>query len=134
MDAQQQHTLWAIAIEHDEVAQLCAQRGWHNVSVACSYYAVYTAMWVALGDPRQGQWSHAGILQHFAPGQWRHPSAPLDRTLTRAIRRLYNAPVHAQYMGERLTNQDSAEGLGTARQVLQLVASTLGFSFGRSTP
>jgi uncharacterized protein (UPF0332 family) len=72
-------------------------------------------MWVALDDPPHGQWSHAGILQHFAPGRWRHSATPLERTLTRAIRRLYNARVHAQYMGERLTSQDSAEGLGTAR-------------------
>jgi uncharacterized protein (UPF0332 family) len=134
MDAQQQQTLWAIAIEHDEVAGLCDHRRWHNVSVACSYYAVYIAMWVALDNPPQGQWSHAGILQHFAPGRWRQPSTPLNRTLTRAIRRLYNARVHAQYMGERLTSQDSVEGLRTARQVMQLVAGTLGLSFGRSMP
>jgi uncharacterized protein (UPF0332 family) len=134
VDTQQQHTLWAIAIEHDEAAGLCAQRGWHNVSVACSYYAVYTAMWVALDNPPHGQWSHAGILQNFAPGRWRQPSTPLDRTLTRAIRRLYNARVHAQYMGERLTSHDSVEGLRTARQVMQLVAGILGLSFGRSTP
>ena len=42
----------------------------------------------------------------------------------RAIRRLYNDRVHAQYMGERLTGQDSAEGVHTARQVMQLVART----------
>jgi hypothetical protein len=105
-----------------------------TAQVACSYYAVYTAMWVALDNPPQGQWSHARILQHFAPGRWRQPSTPLDRTLTRAIRRLYNARVHAQYMGERLTSQDSNEGLRTTRQVMQLVAGTLGLSFGRSLP
>src|SRR5919109_2461069 len=129
MDAQQQQALWMIAIKHYEVAELCAQRGWHNMSIACSYYAVYTAMWVALDNPPQGQWSHAGILQHFAPGQWRQPSTPLDRTLTRAIHRLYNARVPAQYMGERLTSQDSGEGLHSARQLRQLVAMTVGFSF-----
>jgi uncharacterized protein (UPF0332 family) len=134
MDAQQQQALWTIAREHYEAADLCAQRGWHNVSVACSYYAVYTAMWVALDNPPQGQWSHAGILQHFASGRWRQLPTPLDRTLTRAIRRLYNARVHAQYMGERLTSQDSGEGLHTARQIMQLVAMTVGFSFGGRTP
>jgi hypothetical protein len=134
MDAQHQQTLWAIAMEHYEAAQVCTQRGWHNVSVACSYYAVYTAMWVALDNPPQGQWSHAGILQHFAPGRWCHPSAPLERTLTRAIRRLYNARVHAQYMGERFTSQDSTEGVGTAGQVLRLVDRTFGLSHGGLTP
>jgi uncharacterized protein (UPF0332 family) len=134
MNAQQQQALWMIAREHYDAAELCAQRGWYTVSVACSYYAVYTAMWVALGDPPRGQWSHAGILQHFAPGRWRQPPAPLERTLTRAIRRLYNARVHAQYMGESRTSQDSVEALNTAYQVLQLVARTFGLSHGGSVP
>jgi len=116
------------------VAGLCAQQGWHNVSVACSYYAVYTAMWMALDDPPQGQWSHAGILQHFAPGGWQQPPVALDRALTRAIRRLYNARVRAQYLGAHLTSPDSAEGLGTARHVLQLVAHTFGLSHRGITP
>ena len=134
MDSQQQRTLWAIAAEHYEAGQLTAQQGWHNVSVACSYYAVYMAMWLVLDDPPRGQWSHAGIFQHFAPERWRYPPRPLERTLTRAIRRLYNTRVRAQYMGERLTSLYSAEGLSTARQVLQLVAIIMGFSFGGSTP
>ncbi len=134
MNAQQQQALWTIAREHYEAAELCARQGWHNVSIACSYYAVYTAMWVALGDPPQEQWSHAGIFQHFAPGRWRRPPTPLDRRLTRAIRRLYNARLHAQYRGEVLTGPESSVGLSTARQVMQLVAGTLGRSFGRGTP
>jgi uncharacterized protein (UPF0332 family) len=134
MDAQQQQALWAIAREHYEAAELCAQRGWHTVSIACSYYAVYTAMWVALDDPPHGKWSHPGILQKFAPGQWRHPPLPLERTLTGAIRRLYNARLHAQYMGERSTNQDSAEALRTAYLVLQLVGSIFGLPHGGTTP
>jgi uncharacterized protein (UPF0332 family) len=134
MDAQQQQALWTITQEHYEAAELCAQRGWDTVSVAYSYYAVYTAMWIALDNPPHEKWSHAGIIQHFAPGQWRHPPAPLDRTLGRAIRRLYNARLHAQYRGERPTSQDSAEALSTARQVLQLVAHTFGLSYGGTTP
>ena len=134
MDAIQQQALWAIAVEHYEAAQLCTQQGWHNVGAACRYYAVYTAMWLALGDPPTGQGSHAGILQHFAPGPWRQPPAPLDRTLTRAIRHLYTARVRAQYLGERLTTLDSVEGLNTTRQVLQLVARTFSLSHGGITP
>jgi len=44
MDALPQQDLWATALEHDEAAVLTAQQGWHNVSVACSYYVVFTAM------------------------------------------------------------------------------------------
>ena len=54
MGTQRQQDLWAIALEHYQAAVLTAQQGWHNVSVACSYYAVFLAMWVALGDPPRG--------------------------------------------------------------------------------
>jgi uncharacterized protein (UPF0332 family) len=134
MDAQQQQVLWTIAREHYDAAELCAQRGWHTVSVPCSYYAVYTAMWVALDNPTHEKWTHAGILRHFARGQWRHPPVPLERMLRRDIRRLYNTRLHAQYMGGRLTSQDSAQALRTAQQVLQLVARTFGLSSGGTTP
>jgi hypothetical protein len=55
MDTQRQQELWAIALEHYQAAALTAQQGWHNVSVASSYYAVFMAMWVALGDPPKGR-------------------------------------------------------------------------------
>jgi hypothetical protein len=126
MDAQQQQALWNIVQEHYAAAALCAEQGGHTVSIACSDYAVYTAMWVALNDPPHGQWSHAGIYQYFAPGRWREPPTPLDRRLTGAIRRLYNARLHAQYGGERLTSQDSADALRTADQILALVARSFG--------
>ena len=51
MDPQRRQTLWAIAIENYQAAVVTAQQGWHNVSVTRSYYAVFTAMVVALGDP-----------------------------------------------------------------------------------
>ena len=59
MDTQRQQDLWAIAGENYQAAVLTAQQGWHNVSVACSYYAVFTAIWVALGDPPRGTGSTA---------------------------------------------------------------------------
>jgi hypothetical protein len=103
-----------------------ARQGRHKVSVACSYYAVFTATWVALGDPPRGQWSHGGILQHFAPGRWRQPQTPLDRTVTNAIRSLYNIRLKADDKAIRLTATDSVQRLTMARQILQLVATVLG--------
>jgi uncharacterized protein (UPF0332 family) len=134
MDAQRQQDLWTIAIENFQAARQTAQQGLHNVSVACSYYAVFTAMWVALGDPPRRQWSHGGILQHFSPGRWRQPRTPLDRTITNAIRSLYNARLKAHYKAVRLTATDSVESLTTARQILQLVASALGLPQGGIAP
>jgi hypothetical protein len=54
MDAQRQRDLWAIAVENYQAARLTAQQGWHNVSVERSYYAVYTAMWMAVDEPPSG--------------------------------------------------------------------------------
>jgi hypothetical protein len=134
MDAQRQQDLWAIGIENYQAARLTAQHGWHNVSVGRSYYTAYTAMWMAVDEPPSGQWSHPGILQHFALGRWCQPPAPIARTQTRAIRRLYNARLRADYRGDRLTPQDSTAGLTTAREILLLVAHTLGLPEGGITP
>jgi hypothetical protein len=134
MDSQRQQTLWAIALENYQAAVLTAQHGWHNVSVACSYYAVYTAMWVALGDPPKRRWEHGGIIEQFVPGNWRTPPMPLERELTRAIRRLYTDRVRADYRAVQLRPFESAARLATARRILQLVVSTLGLSQGGITP
>jgi hypothetical protein len=134
MDAQRQRDLWAVAIENFQTARQTSQQGRHNVSVACSCYAVFPAMWVALGDPRRGQWSHGGVLQHFAPGRWRLPQTPLDRTITNAIRSLYNARLKAHYKAVRLTVTDSTESPTTARRILELVATALGLPQGGIAP
>ena len=133
MDAQRQQTLWAIALENYQAAVLMAQQGWHNVSVACSYYAVFTAMWVALGDPLGRRWEHAGIVEHFAPGQWRISPSPIERELTRAIRRLYADRLAANYRAVRLTSLESTASLTTVRHVLRLVSGVYGLSQGGMT-
>ena len=133
MDPQRQQTLWAIAIENYQAAALTAQQGWHNVSVACSYYAVFTAMWVALGDPPRRRWEHGGIIEQFVPGRWRTPPMPLARELTRALRRLYADRLRADYGAIQLQPFESAARLATARRVLQMVASALGLPQGGIT-
>jgi hypothetical protein len=130
MDLQRQQTLWAIALENYQAAGLMAQQGWHNVSVACSYYAVFTAMWVAVGEPPGRRWEHAGIVEHFAPGQWCTPPSPIERALTRAIRRLYADRLAANYRAVRPTSLESTASLTTARHVLRLVSDVYGLSQG----
>jgi uncharacterized protein (UPF0332 family) len=128
MDSQRQQILWAMAIENYQAAELTAGQGWHNVSVACSYYAVFTAMWAALGDPPKGRWEHGGIIERFIHGQWRTPPLPVERELTRAMRRLYADRVDADYGVVRLTARESTASLATVQQVLRLVRDALGFS------
>ena len=125
MEASHQHDLWAIAVEHYQAAALTAQQGWHNVSVSCSYYAVVTAMWVALGDPPKGYWEHGGSAL-FARGDWRMPPARVERELVQAIRWLYTDRVRANYRAVRLQPFESTTRLDTARRVLLIVANTLG--------
>ena len=130
MDPQRQQTLWAIALENYQAAMLMAQQSWHNVSVPCSYYAVFTAMWVALGDPPGRRWEHSGIVERFAPGQWRTPPTPIERELTRGIRRLYADRLAANYRAVQLSSLESTASLTTARQVLRLVSGAYGLSQG----
>ncbi|MDQ3829209.1 MAG: hypothetical protein M3361_07850 [Candidatus Tectomicrobia bacterium] len=134
MDARRRQDLWALAIENLQAASLTAQQGWYNVSVACSYYAVFTAMWVALGDPPRGKWEHGGIFRHFAWGYWQDPPAPLERPLTKAIRRAFNDRVKAHYKGVRLTRDESADNVITARQTLHRVAITFSLPQGGIPP
>jgi uncharacterized protein (UPF0332 family) len=134
MDVQRQQDLWAIALEHYQAARLTAQQGWHNVSVACSYYAVFMAMWVALGDPPRGHWEHGGIVDWFARGDWRTPPAMLERELIRAIRRMYTDRSRATYGAVHLYPFESVARLATARRVLQIIANALGLSQGGIIP
>lgn len=128
MDPQRQQTLWAIALENYQAAVLTAQQGWHNVSVTRSYYAVFMAMWVALDDPPKGYWEHRGISKPFALGQWQTPPHPVERDVVKAIRRLYEDRLDADYQAIRLTVLESTAGLTTARQVLRLIADARGLS------
>jgi hypothetical protein len=133
MDALHQQDLWATALEHYQAAVLTAQQGWHNVSVACSYYAVFIAMWVALGDPPKGYWEHGGIVDWFARGDWRTPPARMERALIQAIRLLYTDRVRAHYGMVRLQLFENTARLHTARRVLQTVANALELSHGGIT-
>ena len=126
MERHDQHLLWTQALENYQAAILTAQHGWHNVSVACSYYAVFTAMWAALGDPPRRYWEHRGIVDHFAFGQWQTPPVPLARDVVRAIRNLYTTRLSAHYQAVTLTVVVSTASLTTASRVLRLVADVVG--------
>jgi hypothetical protein len=98
------------------------------VCIACSYYAVFTAMWLALGDPPQGRWEHGGIVKPFAAGQWRNPPEPVARAMIMSIRRLYTDRLDAHYRAVQLTSIESETSVTTATRVLHLVAEARGLS------
>lgn len=87
-------------------------------------------MWVALGDPPKGRWDHRGIGEPFALGHWRTSPHPVERDTMKAIRRLYEHRLDADYRLVRLTAFESTAGAMTARTILRLVAEAYGLSGG----
>lgn len=122
MDAQRRRDLWAIALQHFRAARLTRERRWYNVSPGRSYYATYTAMWLAVGDPPRGRWQHEGLRQHFLLGHWQQGPAPLSRDVRKALATLYQYRLKADYHGRKVTAQEARGALATAEQVLRMVA------------
>jgi len=74
-----------------------------NSSASRTYYALYQAMWAALGDPKEGKiWRHLAIIKHFVSGYWFAPNHPKnepglleDKRLP--LRRLYAYRIKSDY-------------------------------------
>ena len=123
MEPQRGQELWAIAVENIRAARLAAQRRWYNVSAGRSYYAAYTAMWLALGDPPRTRWQHEGIVRHFMLGQWQREPVPLSRDIRKALSTLYKYRLKADYHGRKVVAKEAREALATAVAVLTMVAA-----------
>ena len=128
MDPQRRRELWAIAVENMRAARLAAERRWYNVSAGRSYYAAYTAMWLALGEPPRMRWRHEGIVQHFVQGRWQHNPKPLSRDVRKALTTLYQYRLKADYHGRKVTAKEAREALAIAMTVLTTVASEFALS------
>lgn len=93
-------------------------------AVSRAYYAVYQAMWAALGDPpRGGQWRHIGIISHFVRGYWHDPTHSqtgpgLLEHLRFSLHRLYQFRVDADY---DLTHI----GIGSAEECVRTAERTI---------
>ncbi len=89
------------------------------------FYAAYTAMWPALGDPvpPHTRWRHEGIVKSFALGWWRHPGKPLCRELRKALGLLYKYRIRPDYHGLKVTMSEAQEGLAMAAAVLASIAN-----------
>jgi uncharacterized protein (UPF0332 family) len=123
VEPQRGQELWAIAVENIRAARLAAQRRWYNVSAGRSYYAAYTAMWLALGDPPRTRWQHEGIVRHFMLGQCQREPMLLSRDLRKALSTLYKYRLKADYHGCKVVAKEAREALATAVAVLTMVAA-----------
>ena len=128
MDPQRRRELWTIAVENMRAARLAAERRWYNVSAGRSYYAAYTAMWLALGDPLRTRWQHEGIVKHFVQGQWQRNPQPLSRDVRKALTTLYQYRLQADYHGRKVTAKEAREALATAMTILTMVAGACALS------
>lgn len=128
MDDQRRQELWTIARENLQAARHAVQQQWYNVSASRSYYATYTAMWIAVDDPPHTRWQHAGIVKIFAQGQWQSNQMPLSRDLRKALETLYKHRLKADYHGRPVTVDEAQEAITTAEQVLTRVATEFDLS------
>lgn len=127
MERARQQTRWQIALQHYHAAILADTARAYNASVANSYYAMYNAMWLAIGDPPGLYWRHDVIVPRFARGEWRTPPLPLERPARTIIHALHDVRGRSQYQAELMTWQESADAMMQAHFVLTLVAETCGF-------
>jgi uncharacterized protein (UPF0332 family) len=128
VDDQRRQELWTIARENLQAARHAVQQQWYNVSASRSYYATYTAMWIAVDDPPRTRWQHAGIVKVFAQSQWQHNQMPLSRDLRKALETLYKHRLKADYHGRPVTVDEAQEAIITAEQALTLVATEFDLS------
>jgi uncharacterized protein (UPF0332 family) len=114
-----------IARENLQAARHAVQQQWYNVSASRSYYAVYTAMWIAVDDPPRTHWQHVGIVKVFAQGHWQSNQMPLPRDMQKALETLYKYRLKADYHGRSVRADEAQEAMTTAERILTLVATEL---------
>jgi uncharacterized protein (UPF0332 family) len=122
---------WNMAKENFQAAKVCFENDLYGASVTRSYYAVYQAMWVAVGNPPTGRWRHHGLIHHFCWGQWTQPPSPVTRFAgyLRRLRALYDQRTDADYIALPISRAKAEDGLKLAKEILEIVAQEKGLPF-----
>lgn len=130
MDQGERDRRWKVAQERHAAAQAEYHVGRYRVSAACSYYAAYQAMWVALGDPPKGVWRHGGIVDNFCYGAWTTPSSSPTAfmVLRPQLVMLYNRRIRADYDADMISPTEAQESMQTADEVFDVVAARIGLA------
>jgi uncharacterized protein (UPF0332 family) len=120
-----------MAKENFQAAKVCFENDLYGASVTRSYYAVYQAMWVAVGNPPTGRWRHHGLIHHFCWGQWTQPPSPVTRFAgyLRRLRALYDQRTDADYIAMPIPRAKAEDGLKLAKEILEIVAQEKGLPF-----
>lgn len=122
---------WNMANENLQAAKVCFENDLYSASLTRSYYAVYQAMWVAVGNPPTGRWRHHGLIHHFCWGQWTQPPSPVTRFAgyLRNLRALYDQRTDADYLAIPIPRAKAEDGLKLAKEILEIVAREKGLPF-----
>lgn len=122
---------WNMANENLQAAKVCFENDLCSASLTRSYYAVYQAMWVAVGNPQTGRWRHHGLIHHFCWGQWTQPPSPVTRFAgyLRNLRALYDQRTDADYLAIPIPRAEAEDGLKLAKEILEIVAREKGLPF-----
>jgi len=117
---------WETVQELYRGAELALQHQLYRACVGLAYYASFQAMWVALGNPPQGEWRHVGITRSFCHGQWANPAIiPTSlASLHKRLLALYELRLDAHYRAQAISQAEAQQGLRTVVDVMQLVQQT----------
>jgi uncharacterized protein (UPF0332 family) len=95
--------------------------------VSRCYYAVYQAMWAAVGNPeKKPRWEHFGLMSTFVRGKWLNSMMSMQgpgllEGQRFALRRLYDLRLGADYRLDNVTYKDAEWAVQTVREILGIV-------------
>lgn len=111
-----------------EGAKVLSKSGDFRGCVSRCYYAVYQAMWAAVGDPaKKPRWEHFGIIQTFVRGNWFDPHAGTKgpgvfESQRFSLRRLYDLRLGADYRLNVISQQEAQWAVQIAREIITVAA------------
>ncbi len=94
--------------------------------VSRCYYAVYQAMWAAVGEPeKKPRWEHFGLIKTFVRGNWFDAQAGVKgpgvfERHRFALRRLYDLRLGADYRLDDITQREARWAIETGQEIITL--------------
>lgn len=102
---------------------LLAQADFRGCVSRC-YYAVYQAMWAAVGEPeKKPRWEHLGLLKVFVRGIWfdsgtGRKGPGLFEHQRFSVRRLYDLRLRADYRLDHISHQEAQWAIDIAQEII----------------
>jgi uncharacterized protein (UPF0332 family) len=94
--------------------------------VSRCYYAIYQAMWAAVGAPKKKpRWEHLGIMKTFVRGSWFNPNAEIRgpgvfERYRFPLRRLYDLRLGADYRLDNISQDEAQWAVQITQEIVAL--------------